>query len=304
MKTTSQNLKQFQKNVDKAFLGAFGRTPLNQRLDDIFRETVELKKFTDIANLKEEAGDSLASLIQLCNECQWDVEELVGNTLAKIEKRERQYHSLGRKMQVAIIGGAFDPPTIGHIKLAQFVLNSSRTFDEVWFMPCAHHMYNKKMASASKRIAMCKIAASCDPRIRVSDYEIVNNLRGETYHLVKRLQNEDFARHQNDFSMIIGMDNANTFDKWVNFKELERMIRFVVVSRQGIIQDKNTTWYLEPPHILLHAESHIPESSSTQLRDWLKMVYWPLKNGDMEIGCHCNLDPNVLSYIDKYSLYE
>ncbi len=82
--------KDTQKKVGEVFKEAFGRTPLKQRLDDIFNEALELLRFVDLQNLKEETGDCLASLLQLCNENEWDFEELVQNTLEKIQKRTHQ----------------------------------------------------------------------------------------------------------------------------------------------------------------------------------------------------------------------
>ena len=290
-----------QKQVNEVFTNAFGRTPLGERLQDILGEAIELSRYTDLPNLKEEAGDLLASTIQLCTECGWNTNDLINNTLTKIKAREKQYKALGRKVKVAILGGAFDPPTLGHIALAKFVLDASKTFDEVWLMPCNKHMYNKKMASAEHRLEMCRIAASVDPRIKVFDYEIKHNLRGETYNLVKRLQNEDFAKHEYDFSIIVGMDNANTFDKWVNAKELERMIRFVVVSRQGVKRDEKVNWYLNAPHIYMVAETNIPETSSTDARELLRV---PSLCGKMVPVLLELIDKNVYKYVVDNRLYK
>ena len=290
-----------QKQVNEVFTNAFGRTPLGERLQDILGEAIELSRYTDLPNLKEEAGDLLASTIQLCTECGWNTNDLINNTLTKIKAREKQYKALGRKVKVAILGGAFDPPTLGHIALAKFVLDASKTFDEVWLMPCNKHMYNKKMASAEHRLEMCRIAASVDPRIKVFDYEIKHNLRGETYNLVKRLQNEDFAKHEYDFSIIVGMDNANTFDKWVNAKELERMIRFVVVSRQGVKRDEKVNWYLNAPHIYMVAETNIPETSSTEAREILGLNH--ICSNLLE-ELFTLINPDVYRYIDTNKLYK
>lgn len=266
-------MKKIQNKVNEKFLEAFGDTPLAQRLEDIFGEAIELYRYTNLRNIKEETGDLLASLLQLCNECEWDYEELVQATLDKIDRRKLQYKSLGRKVKVALLGGAFNPPTKGHIQLAQFVLDSSRTFDEVWLMPCYQHMYSKEMVSSEQRLEMCELAAKADGRIKVFDYEIRNQLSGETYHLVKRLLGEKFAKDQYDFSFIISMDNANTFDKWVNYEYLERLIRFVVVPRAGVKKDENVNWYLKEPHIYLgNNESSIIETSSTQVREILKTI--------------------------------
>ena len=184
-----------QDKVKQVFTEAFGRTPLKQRLDDILGEAIELSRATDILNLREEMGDALASLIAGAEECGWNYTELVQATLDKIEKRKRQYKSLGRKIKVATLGGAFDPITLGNIEVARYVLNTSKTFDEVWLLPCYGHMFGKEMASSEQRVAMCKLAIH-DPRIKVCEYEITNQLSGETYQTVKLLLEEDFAKNQ------------------------------------------------------------------------------------------------------------
>lgn len=302
----SKTITELSSDVEQVFMEAFGRTPLRQRLDDIRDETIELCRYTDFANLQEEAGDLLASLIMLCNENRWSPEELVQNTLSKITVRQKQYHSLGRKTKVAIMGGAFDPITIGHIKLAQFVLDTSTSFDEVFLMPCYHHMYNKETANESFRLKMCEIAAKMDGRIKVFDYEIKKKLRGETYNLVKHLLNEDFAKNQYDFSMIIGMDNANTFSRWINYEDLERMIRFVVVNRRGVEKNEKVDWYTKPPHIYLHAEDEIPEISSTQIRDAFFNCAYETNMRAKELAeefLRKSLPTGVFDYIREKGLY-
>ena len=263
-------MKEIQDKINGTFIEAFGRTPLQQRLDDIFGEATELCRFTDFVNLKEELGDLLASSLQLANELGVNAEDLINSTLLKIEQRKQQYKSLGRKIKVAIMGGAFDPPTLGHLKVAQYVLNTSRTFDEVWLMPCCNHLYGKKMADSKYRLEMCDLLTKEDKRIKTFDYEIKKEFSGETYQLIKILLEEDFAKNQYDFSLVIGMDNALTFDKWVNYSLLERMIRFVVVPRKGYnINDRpDVNWFLKQPHIYLGtSDSPIPEISSTEIRE-------------------------------------
>jgi hypothetical protein len=63
-------MKTIQQQVKQVYESVFGRTPLKQRLDDIFNEALELKRFSDMKNLREETGDVLSSLIQLVNEYQ------------------------------------------------------------------------------------------------------------------------------------------------------------------------------------------------------------------------------------------
>jgi nicotinate-nucleotide adenylyltransferase len=286
-----------QEKINKTFTEAFGRTPLKARLDDIMGEAEELIRYTDLKNLKEETGDLLATVIQLANECGWDIDELINENCEKIKRRIQQYKSLHRKKKVAILGGAFDPPHIGHLKLAQFVLNSSKTFDEVYIMPCYKHMYNKEMLSTEQRLEMCNLAVKDfgDNRIKVSDYETFNELGGETYTLVNNLLEEDYAKDEMDFSMIIGYDNALSFDKWVNYEHLERMIRFVVVSRAGVEIDHNKAgWCLKSPHIFLQADKGtIPGVSSTAIRS----------NVINSFDISGMVTPSVENYIKENKLY-
>jgi nicotinate-nucleotide adenylyltransferase len=254
-----------------------------------------------VKNLREEFGDILTSVLQGIHEQGWDPEDLIKENLNKINRRLQQYKSLGRKTKIVIYGGAYDPPTIGHLKVAQFVLNTSRTFDYVYVCPAFQHIYDKKMQSPEHRLEMCRIAFQDDPRIKIFPYEIDHQLRGETYHFVVRLLEEPDAKDLFDFSLIMGIDNANTFDKWVNYNLLEKMIRFVVVPRRGVLRDPNVDWYLKPPHIYLHGESDIPETSSTSVRNWLKK-YWTNNVKDERLSK--SLDPRVFDYITTNNLYK
>lgn len=286
-----------QEKIRKIYDRVFGYTPQTERLEDIQKQFFKLMRNTVVKDLKESTSDLLASLIQLSNESGWDINELIDDNLSKIESREIQYKSLGRKKRIAIYGGAFNPITNGHIQVAQFVLNTSGFFDEVWIMPAYKHMYNKKMESPEKRLEMCEIAAKVDARIKVFDYEIKNKLAGETFKLVKQLKND--KEYENyDFSFIMGIDNANTFNKWVNYEHLEKMMKFVVVSRKGIERDNSVDWYLQKPHIFLEGECAI-DVSSTLVRDLLKE-----KGSFKKAGLEKYLNSEVVDYILKNNLYE
>lgn len=285
-----------QEKVDFVFNKNFGYTPLSHRLEDIQNEFFELMRWKDVKNLKEETGDILASLLQLCNENDWIFEELIENTFEKIERRRLQYQSLGRKTKIALFGGAFNPITIGHIQAAQFILNTSKEFDEVWIMPAYKHMHNKEMASPEHRLEMCRLAAKVDARIKIFDYEIRNQLSGDTYHTISKLMLEQELNERYNFSLVIGLDNANTCQTWAGFNEVERMIRMVIVPRKGY-EPINNAWYFKAPHIYLSAESTIIESSSTQVRELLS-----------EQNLYHNelltlISPEVLSYILDNKLY-
>lgn len=296
-----------QTKIDKVFKECFGYTPLNERLEDIQREFFELMKWNDVKNLKEESGDLLCSLIELHTENDWSIDENIEQTLEKILRRKKQYKSLGRKTKVAIYGGAFDPITKGHLQVAQFILNTSGEFDEVWLMPANGHMYNKKMANANHRIKMCELAAKVDSRIKIFDYEIANELAGETFNFVKRLKEEKELTEKYNFSIVIGSDNAITFDKWVNYEMLERMIRFVVVPRAGYTITDPTLWCFKDPHIFLNGENNpIMDVSSTLVRNHFKNIDTDDSGNESSEFTRKSLemlDPEVYYYILDNNLY-
>ena len=287
-------MNKIQTDVNKVFVDNFGYTPFKERMTDIQNQYLRLLKWTDVKNIKENSGNLLSSLIQLCTESDWDIEDVINNTLQTINGRSEQYKTLGRKINVAILGGAFNPIHNGHIQLAQFVLDSTNTFDEVWLMPAYNHMYNKDMVDSEKRLEMCKIACKIDHRIKTFDFEIKHKLRGETYYFIKKLKEEKKLLDKYNFALIIGLDNANSFDKWVNYEELEKVAQFIVVPRKGIKRDYDVDWYLQKPHIFINSETPILDISSTEIRNMIK------ENNNNIFNF---LDNNIFNYIKTNNLY-
>src|SRR5262249_7173346 len=111
------NLSELSTRVAARFHDAFGRTPLAERVQDILAQATPLGRFADVDNLKDATGDLLCSVLQLFTECGWDPAALAEATLAKIEDRKDIYARLGRKLRVALLGGAFDPVHRGHLEV-------------------------------------------------------------------------------------------------------------------------------------------------------------------------------------------
>lgn len=291
------DLDKLQQRVDTTFVGSFGETPLAERIADISREAGEVKRAGTVKSMKAEVGQLLCSCLQFCNEVEINAGALIEDTLKEIDSRQAQYKALGRKTKVALFGGAFDPITVGHIQVAKYVLDTAVEFDEVWLMPCFEHLYGKKMTSPDHRLNMVKLACECDGRLKASAYEIDNQLAGETYHFVKRLMAEHYSSKRYNFSYIIGMDNANSFDRWYNFEYLEKAIRFVVVPRKGYEPNPKADWCRNGFHLCLPpTDDGIVEISSTKVRDLLK--------GDGREAAAKFLDPKVYEYIQKNGLYK
>jgi nicotinate (nicotinamide) nucleotide adenylyltransferase len=289
-----KDLAQIRQDVADGFEAAFGRTPLAERVLDIIAQAGGVGRYVDMEHLRDETGDLLASVLQLCNECGWDPADLIASTMEKITARQAIYKRLGRKMRVALLGGAFDPIHRGHMEVARSVLKYAGV-DEVWLMPCFEHMYGKSMIAAEHRLEMSRIAARSVTGVRVFDYELRNQFRGETYHLVKKLLDDDLSRLECDFSLIIGQDNADDFRTWTNGEALARLIPVVVVPRPGCNVPRFDAWYTKMPHRFLAEAPSDNAISSTQVRGLLHE-----RNA---AAAEPLLPPGVYDYIRTNKLY-
>ena len=59
-------------------------------------------------------------------------------------------------MDVALLGGSFNPPHVGHL-LAAHVVRALEPVDQVWFVPAAHHPFGKPLIDFAHRLAMCEL---------------------------------------------------------------------------------------------------------------------------------------------------
>lgn len=127
-------------------------------------------------------------------------------------------------MKISLLGGAFNPPHLGHVLIAQQVLDFTDT-DEVWFLPNYDQIPPKPVESVKHRLAMTRLLSLS--RTRVSTLEIDHTLDGDTIHLLPNLPKE------HTFRFIIGSDQLPTFHLWGRYEELLKRIEFLVFPRYG-----------------------------------------------------------------------
>ena len=130
-------------------------------------------------------------------------------------------------MQVGIFGGSFDPPHLGHLKAAQNLLASARV-DEIWFMPCYVHVWDKKLASARHRLAMLKLLTR--PQLKLSTFEVAKKRPVYTIETLKLL-NSRYPQHQ--FFWIIGAKSLPELTKWKEPEKVKKQL-LVVPEIPGI----------------------------------------------------------------------
>jgi len=161
-------------------------------------------------------------------------------------------------MKVGLLGGAFNPPHVAHLHMAQQVLDFAG-FDEVWFLPNYSQQPPKPdMAPVADRLAMTNMLVL--PRTKVSTLEIDHKLSGNTIELLPLLPK------QHSYAFIMGADWLPTFHLWGRWQELVKKLPFLVFPRAGY---PNEPLY-EGMTLLSHPLLMVNDISSTKIRDRVK----------------------------------
>ena len=135
-----------------------------------------------------------------------------------------------RRMKVAFFGGSFNPPHIAHQLVSLYVLETAAV-DELWWVPCLKHAFDKTLAPFAHRMQMCALAAAAlGPRAQVSDIE--GRLGGESRTLLtlKALRAE---RPDCEFHLVVGADIEPELPAWYGADELLASVPLIVVGRGG-----------------------------------------------------------------------
>ena len=180
-------------------------------------------------------------------------------------------------MDVALIGGSFNPPHVGHLLAACYVKATSSA-QEVWLMPTFHHPLGKTSEDFNHRVAMClAMAEDCTPWLKVSRAEEAVGKEGWTVDTLAHLKAE-FTEHR--FRWVIGSDILAELPRWKDFDRIRQMVDLTVLYRAGY-----------PSH---EAEGPpLVEISSSSLRD-------RLRQGELPKGF---IPQRVMRYILRHSLY-
>ena len=194
-------------------------------------------------------------------------------------------------MKIAILGGSFNPPHLGHTLIAQQILDFLN-FDEIWLTPCYQHTFLKHLALIPDRVKMVKMIV--DDRIKFSDEEIKNKLSGDTIYLLDILTKK---YPKDDFSFIIGSDNLSGFKRWGRWEKLITNYKFIIFPRPNFSGNLSQYELDDPKYkfqLLNDPLLVTSDISSTKIRERIKK----------EISIKNLVTRKVGDYILKKNLYE
>lgn len=138
---------------------------------------------------------------------------------------------LAPPQRIALFGGSFDPPHLGHVLCATWAYAASGV-DRVWVLPAARHPYAKVLSPWDQRWSMCQAAFKGLGFVDLRDDEL-RNVSGYTIDLVEALT----IRHPSTrWSLIGGTDTARDLSNWHRGAELAKLVEVIAVPRRGFDQ--------------------------------------------------------------------
>lgn len=157
-------------------------------------------------------------------------------------------------MNVAVFGGGFNPPHVGHAMVASWVKLTDLA-DEVWLVPSFSHPFGKTMPPFLHRVGLCRaLATELGEWVRVPDVEASLPLpTGYTLDLLRHLRS---MQPEHTFRFVMGSDNLNLSSEWHGFEEIRNEFNPIFVQRAGA----------ESPDTRAACSPVFPDVSSTDIR--------------------------------------
>ena len=191
-------------------------------------------------------------------------------------------------MKTGILGGTFDPPHMGHIKLA-LAAKEQLGLDRIIVLPAANPPHKKSMTSPRHRRNMAAIAA------RQYGFELceIEYLREKPSYTVDTIAELKKLYKDDKLYFIIGGDSMLDFEDWYQWRKLIKMCAFAVGARtmeQKQAVEKAANEKRECFDAEIYVLDFTPdEVSSTEIRGGATKEAVPEK---------------VLEYIKKNKLYQ
>lgn len=190
-------------------------------------------------------------------------------------------------MKVGLFFGSFNPVHIGHLILANYILENT-DLEELWFVVSPQNPLKSKksLLHDHDRYDMVELAIKNYPKMRVSDVEFSMPRPSYTIDTLIYLHEK---HPEYNFTLIMGEDNLVSLPKWKNYETLLKNYQIIVYPRvfesEGeVVQHENITKINAP----------IIELSATEIR---KMIKENKNTRPM-------LPPEVFEYIYKMGFYK
>lgn len=134
--------------------------------------------------------------------------------------------------RVGIFGGSFDPPHVGHVRVAADVADRL-ALDRVLWVPARHSPFKREqdVTPPAVRLEMVRAAAALDPRFEVDARELDRPGPSYTVDTLEEIRRE---RPEAELFLILGADQFAAFPRWREPERILRLASLAVMDRDGM----------------------------------------------------------------------
>jgi nicotinate-nucleotide adenylyltransferase len=186
-------------------------------------------------------------------------------------------------MRVAVFGGSFDPPHVGHV-LAVLYASLTAEIDETLVVPVFSHPFDKDLAPFAHRVEMARLAFAGLSGASVSAVEAELEVPSLTVRTLEHLWRE----HPDwKLRLLVGSDALHDASKWTSWDRVRELAPLIVLGRAGAEHDD------APAPV-------VPNVSSSRVRTLLRSRSSDARAAE-ELGR--SVPESVLRYVDEHGLY-
>ena len=191
-------------------------------------------------------------------------------------------------MKVGLYFGTFNPVHIGHLIIANYMIENS-DLDEVWMVVTPHSPFKKKSSLLDNhhRFELVYKATESYAKIKPSDIEFKLPQPNYTTHTLVHISDR---YKDKEFCLIMGEDNLKSLHKWKNYETLLEHHHIYVYPR---VSDGEIATQFDTHRKIHKIDAPIVQISSTMIRNGIKEG----KN------VQPMLPREVWSYIDEMNFY-
>ncbi len=135
-------------------------------------------------------------------------------------------------MNIAVFGGSFDPPHLGHEAIVNEALKILQ-IDKLIIVPTYLNPFkDSSHFNSLQRLELVSDIFKNNNKIKISDYEIMQKKAVTTIETIKYLK----IQHPNikKIYLIIGADNLSKLHLWKDYNELKTLVTFIIATRNNI----------------------------------------------------------------------
>jgi len=130
---------------------------------------------------------------------------------------------------IGVLGGSFDPPHKGHLKVSLISLRNLKLNKILWVLTKKNPFKKKPLFSLKERIKACKKITKNYKKIEIQylDDKVKSS---NSIKIINYIKNRN---KKSNIYFLIGSDGLLNFHKWTSWKKILNLCTLIVFSRKG-----------------------------------------------------------------------